>query len=513
MTHIVIRADASVLIGSGHIMRCLTLAYALKSTSAATIKVTFISQKLPLYLKDKIIKEGFDSIEINLSKHSTNEWTQITDAQACQQALSNLPVVDLLIQDHYQLNQPWQLALKPFYRKILVIDDLANRPHDANYLLDQTFARQRQHYKSLVNDNCQLLIGHPFTLLRAEFSEFRPKAIKKRLQTKNIENILVSLGGMDPDNITLKLMSSIIQLKALNIITSHLQLHLVMSSAAIHLSDIQEFIQEHSWITLHINSENMAKLMVNADIAIGGSGSTAWERCCLGLPTLSIEIAENQALVSNNLSQHGVIINLGTIKVLTPERIISSLTTLINTPEVYQKMSEKCFQVSDGKGASRVVSVLAGNISFQKATIDDCRLTFNWQSDPRVRQYFKNKNTPSWSEHYNWFKLNIQDKNSTLYMLKHEKTCVGSIRLDRYMNSSKKNKQYYISLLISPEHQGNGFALAALLQLPVLVEKADFFADIHKDNLASKHVFLKAGFVEISAQHYCLKTNINNGNR
>ena len=507
MTHIAIRADASILIGSGHIMRCLTLAHALKNSNADAIAITFISQKLPAYLKDKIIKSGFTLREINPTEHLTTAWTQITDAKACQKVMSNLAPVDLLIQDHYDLNQPWQIKLKPYYHKLLVIDDLANRPHKANYLLDQTFARQQQHYSGLVNDDCQLLIGHPFTLLRSEFVKFRLKAIEKRSKTKIINNLLVSLGGMDPDNITRKIIDSIIQLKDQENSSNKLQLHIVMSSEAVYLSEIQEFIKKHKWITLHINSENMAELMVNADIAIGGSGSTAWERCCLGLPTLSIEIAENQTLVSHNLANHGAIINLGTIKELTTESMFSSLRLLIESSDTYKRMVKKCFQVSDGIGARRVATILTHKIIFQKATMDDCQLTFNWQSNPKVRLYFKNKATPSWFEHKQWFERNIHDENSLLYILKHEGACVGSIRLDRYMDNNT-DKQYYVSLLISPEYQGKGLALATLLQLHTLVE-GDFFADIHQDNIASQYVFLKAGFIEISKQHYCLKNNIN----
>ena len=514
--NIVVRADASTNIGAGHIMRCLTLVHSLKSVSSEKkIQITFICHKLPEYLKQKILNESFELIE--LKRECDNEpWTQENDSAQCINILSSLPTTDLLIQDHYRLNAPWQELISPFIQKLLVIDDLANRKHKTDYLLDQAFGRLPEDYTPWVDQTCQLLTGHSFILLRSEFSKLISTAFNKRNNTDTIENILISLGGMDVNNISEKAIKSVINLQNPAMQTEQqkqkkqYKLNLVMSSAATHLDKIKKLIKPHSWISLHIDTNEMAKLMLDADIAIGASGTSAWERCSLGLPTLSIVLADNQSLVSANLAKQGAIINLGLGEEITVEGITTELIALINDKNKYHLMSEKCFKCCDGEGTYRVKNQLfnvenkllnvRNKVQLIPATIDDQEKTFLWQSNTSIRRYFNNPATPTWEQHSQWFEKNLTDPSSSLYMIHSNKLPVGTLRLDK-----QHNNEYEISILIDPTKQGKGLALNALNQLPFLIKNGTFIAIIHKDNISSQNVFKKAGFSSVSTTRYCLK--------
>jgi len=510
MINIIIRADASLSIGTGHIMRCLTLAHELHHNHhSKKVSITFICRKLPLFLKTKITPSPFKIIELKGNDGNT-EWNQIRDAAQCIELLSELPKADLLIQDHYQLNMPWQELLQPYYHKLLVIDDLANRKHKANFLLDQTFDRHPQDYQPWLNKDCQLLAGKTFILLRKEFIELIATAKKQRKQTREIRNILLSLGGMDPDNISQVIVNAIIVLSTNSTSENHLSLDLVMSSSAPYLANIKQLIKPYGWINMHIDSNHMASLMLKANIAIGACGSSAWERCSLGLPTLSVQLAENQALVSKNLANHGAIIDLGLGSDVTTKKIINALKLLINDNDNYQLMVEKCFQCCDGKGAHRVSTEVikpsdAEQVQLTLATLADCEAIFQWQSDKNLRKFFKQPETPTWQEHSKWFENNLSNSSSSLYVICSNDTAVGTLRLDQQVKN-----EYEVSILIKPTAQGKGLGLHALNQLPLLIKNGIFFADIHKDNISSHNIFLKAGFSPISPTRYALKIKEHN---
>ena len=511
MINIIIRADASHTIGTGHIMRCLTLAHELHDHIHENMPeksaITFICRELSPFLKKKITSSPFELIELKNDKNST-EWNQEWDAEQCKKLLLKRPKVNLLIQDHYQLNKPWQILLQPYYHKLLVIDDLANRNHQTSFLLDQTFGRTAQDYKPWINETCHLLTGSQFILLRKEFIELIATAKIKRQQTAKVAHILLSLGGMDPENISEIIINTLIKFTENNRATESLTLTIVMNSAALHLSKIKKIIKAYDWINIHIDSDNMSGLMLEADIAIGASGTSAWERCSLGLPTLSVQLAENQALVSHNLAKHGAIINLGLGSELTPSKIINKLMLLIEDNVIYQKMSAQSFQCCDGKGASRISTKLLPLHKVSKtkqlelilATMSDCEVIYQWQSNKAVRKYFKQPTPPTWEEHLTWFNNNISASNSMLYVINSYGTAAGVLRLDQQHES-----EYTLSILIEPNYQGKGLALLALNQLPILIGNGLFFADIHINNSNSQRVFLKAGFTAMSPTRYCLE--------
>jgi len=256
-----------------------------------------------------------------------------------------------IIIDHYALDKDWEMRIKDCTKNIMVIDDMANREHFCNVLLDQTFGRDKLEYKQLVPKNCKLLLGSDNSLLRPEFKALRSKAIKHRKQHDFIRNILVSMGGIDEENFTLKVLDiiSLVEWEELPIIT------VVLTSKAPYLQEIYDNLHKYYFpIQVMIDVDNMAELMLKSDLAIGAGGVTSWERCCLALPTLLIVLAENQQKVAENLDKFGA------VKMIKKDskmksNIINFIKELMMDKNAYLNMCDNAAKVCDGDGVYRTV--------------------------------------------------------------------------------------------------------------------------------------------------------------
>ena len=346
------RVDASLNMGTGHVMRCLTLAQVLKENGA---NVEFICRKHEGNLIVKIRSSGFVVHELKVfeetevdTKLAHSHWlgaTQQQDADDCIEILK-AEKSDWLIVDHYALDEEWQKKLKPYYEKLMVIDDLADRKHQCDILLDQTFGRQKKDYSALTPEDCKLLLGSQYALLRPEFAKWRAYSLKRRNNPK-FKRLLVNMGGVDVDNITESVLD---ELKICNL-PSDLKITVVMGGLAPHIESVKS-----KAITLPYKTEvkvdvgNMAEIMANSDISIGAAGSTTWERCCLGLPTIQIVLAKNQITIAKSLS------GLGAIKFL---QSIKGVSRVIKNPRNWMlNVSNIARHVSDGLGVKRVSGVL-----------------------------------------------------------------------------------------------------------------------------------------------------------
>ena len=524
---VAIRVDASTRMGTGHVMRCLTLATKLKEHG---VKVIFLSKKHQGNLNNFIKQNGFELLELSAPKQSIESqideklWLGCNyqdDVKECQQALNGL-IINLLIVDHYSLDHQWHKLIKTQHQnnksqaqplKIMVIDDLANRKHDCDILLDQTLGRETCDYKNLVPNHCQLLLGADFIMLRDEFLQSRQLAKNKRKQTSSVSNILITMGGTDPDNIAEKLLNWLIKFKQSN---NKTQVTLVSNQASPFIENLKAIGTNHSWITIVSNPESMSKLMLTADIAIGSSGATAWERCCLGLPSLSIISAKNQSFLNKSLSKAGAIINLGHFSDLNYTNFTESLKQVINVTSSYQEMVTQSFACCDGLGITKVAKALVATLShdvfLQEASYDDCQVMFNWQSNSEIRKYSHNPEPVKWQQHCDWLKSTLASNNKHLYMIKY--TCpnshilqsVGILRLDAIQNSQYKiDACWQISILIAPEYQGKRIAEKAINEIPNAYKKQGIIAEVHSNNTASHRLFSRTGFSEISPLAYCLK--------
>ena len=338
----IFRVDASLKMGTGHVMRCLTLAQVLNENGA---NVEFICRKHEGSLIGKILSSGFVVHELKVFEEAKvdnklvhSHWlgaTQQEDADECIDVLSS-EGVDWLIVDHYALDEDWHCSLKPCYRKLMVIDDLADKIFDCDVLLNQNLGAQIEDYKKKIPDNCELLLGCNYALLRSEFSDLRGRALEKRKNTIAINNILITMGGNDNENITYDILQQL---------NGKYNITVVLGGSPVHKDMIINYAKGKN-IKVIIDADNIAELMFETDLAIGAGGSTSWERCCLGLPTLLYITAENQRMVAENLEKKGAVVIVKNLK--------DDLKMIINTIAYWKSISNKSQAICDGLGVKRI---------------------------------------------------------------------------------------------------------------------------------------------------------------
>jgi len=355
------RADASLQIGSGHVMRCLTLADALAAHGA---ECRFISREHAGNLIEFIRGKGFTVHPLPAGKSTATghasgapslahaAWlgaSQMQDAAECASLLATWQP-DWLIVDHYALDAQWEKALDPRYHKLMVIDDLADREHQCELLLDQTFGRYVTDYAALVPVHCRLLCGSQYALLRPEFPALRPYSLQRRAQPQ-LRQLLITMGGVDQDNATGKVLSALQSCE----LPADCRIVVVMGPSAPWLVEVQQQARQLPWPTGVIaNVSDMAQLMADSDLAIGAAGATSWERCCLGLPTVMVVLAENQRTVARGLEQAGavqVLQGLGAIQ----ERLPQLVCDLVASPVLRATMTRVAASIADGGGLATVI--------------------------------------------------------------------------------------------------------------------------------------------------------------
>lgn len=331
---VAIRADASVTIGSGHVMRCLTLAEALRREGA---EVLFLCREVPGHLGEVIRRRGFDLA-----------WVEDEGEPAGRLGMA-IDGLDLLIVDHYALDREWEQACRSATKAILVIDDLADRPHDCDLLLDQNLLPNLEsRYQGLAPEGCRLLLGPAYALLRDEFY-----AAKATAQERNqVKRLLIFFGGGDPDNLTGRALRELENLA----VTADV----VIGASNPHRRELEALCRENfdRW-TLHVQTDRMAELMARADLALGAGGSTHWERCLLGLPALVVTVADNQVEATRMLHDKGACCWLGNAESLLPGAFRQAIVDLKNHPQKLTAMSRAASEiVPHDSGTDRVIEAV-----------------------------------------------------------------------------------------------------------------------------------------------------------
>lgn len=444
---VAIRADSSFKIGAGHLLRCLTLADNLKPHG---VKIHFLCLRLPGDFVELAIDKGYCVISKNDLDFK----------------------VDWLVVDHYGLDKQWESEMRTYARRIVVIDDLADREHDCDILLDQTLDRKAQDYEKLVPKTCRLLLGSEYAVLAAQFSKLRPLSLQRRLGKYHVENILVSMGGTDPYNVSEFVINSLQQLKVTN-------------SLSITLGK-------------HVNQSSLANMMMAADLAIGAGGVTSWERCCLGLPTIMITTADNQFNNAYQLDQSSAIKYLGNYDKVTSELLNESVHSLMKDSKLLEQMSIKAATICDGYGVRRVVLELLPQfandgsiVRLRQADMNDGELMLTWQQDPSTRQYARNPRLLRRSEHFTWLKKRLDSADCIFNIILYQNNPAGVLRLDKIDNTEHA---YEISILTAPKFRRLGLAGAALRLIRTMFPDLELRAEVLSDNKFSHALFLNEGY-------------------
>ena len=335
---IFIRVDSSTKIGYGHLIRCLALADTLKKS----FKINFICTNLNGNLISQICKKKFEVFRFNTKSQRINVKKDAEKTISIIKKHRNKK--SLLILDSYILSQEWENRVKPYVKRLIVIDDLMDRKHSCDLIIDQNLHTQMNSlYTKSVPKNCVKLLGPDYAILRNQFIAQRKYA---KIRSLPIKNILVSFGGTDNENHTLHALTS---LKKLN---SNVDVNVVTGTANIGKKIIKNFCKKNFNYNYFEQVENMAKLMQVADLCIGSSGTTTWERCCVGLPAIAIVASNDQKDIASAVSKNKCIINLGKIKKSDNVNYVRLMKNLKNSE--LQNMSRNCMKLVDGKGAARI---------------------------------------------------------------------------------------------------------------------------------------------------------------
>lgn len=341
--NVIIRADASVTIGTGHVMRCLTLAEALNRSG---IKSTFACRILSGNLNSYIAHQGYPVYPIPLDENGS--WEE--DARYMRMAMADSGEnADWIVVDHYGLDIRWESELRHAARHIMAIDDLANRRHDCDLLLDQNLCGgQGAIYAKLIPPGATQLIGPKYALLRREFAQARAM-IKPR--DGSLKRILVFFGGSDPGNETGKALAALATPDF-----AEIALDVVVGESNPHRERVRNLCAARPNIFFHCQVSNIAELMAKADLSIGAGGTATWERLALGLPALITAVADNQVKNMCLIDEQGAAVGLGMAQELSVEAISRAVDELRSTPEILSAMSNKALGLVDAAGAERVVN-------------------------------------------------------------------------------------------------------------------------------------------------------------
>ncbi len=501
LMQIAFRVDASLQMGTGHVMRCLTLAQALHDRGA---HCRFICRQHPGHLLERIRQAGFEATALPLSDPSDRDRY---DAPADQPVLAHAHWLgtdwqtdaaqtiaalggdrpDWVIVDHYALDQRWESQLRPHCGKIMVIDDLADRDHDCDLFLDQNLVANLEHrYDTRLPAHCARLLGPSYALLQPQYADLHPRT-PPRLGP--VQRILVYFGGADNQNLTGLAITAFLALDRADI-----ALDVVINPASPHAVAVRQQVRGHSPITLHEGLPSLAPLMVQADLAIGAGGATSWERCCLGLPALVVTLAENQRPITAELDRQGLVRWLGDQNSVT----LSSLKTALLDEDSLAQGSSRCRALVDGQGAERVADLLLLNstttLTARPACLADEALILRWANDPLVRQNAFNPDSIDGATHRAWFYKRLRNPETCqIYILETDRGIpIGQVRFER------SDDTWEIDYGLAAEARGRGLG-APLLQTALQALRqsqrgALLFGRVKSDNLPSQKVFERLGF-------------------
>jgi UDP-2,4-diacetamido-2,4,6-trideoxy-beta-L-altropyranose hydrolase len=436
--NVLIRTDASEQIGSGHVMRCLTLADGLREHGA---RVLFSCSKLKGNLCELIAERGYEVIS----------------------PLENGVKGELLVVDHYGLDKQWEGSQRPYFKHILVIDDLANRNHDCDFLLDQNLAANWQtRYAGKVPETCKLLLGPQYALLAPIYAELHERIPPREGQVKRI---LVSFGGGDYEELYAKVMADFLSLNRPDI-------HLDMVIPGRHHLE-----SKYANIKIHDRLPSLAPLMAKADLAIGAAGSTSWERLCLGLPSLVMVLADNQVEIAKELNRREL------VRFYEP--------SLLACPPKFQPRQS---ELPDGRGLSRILSILMANkempLRIRHANLKDEAWLLELANDPASRQNSFSIEKIAPETHKAWFYEKLKNfEQCCLYIAEtSEGFPIGQVRFELQDNGS-----WELSYALAPNFRGVGLGKImlgkAIEELRSTYKDAEIYGYVKEENIASKKIF------------------------
>ncbi len=506
--NIIIRTDSSFSIGTGHLIRCITLSDALKNKGC---NVHFVCRNLSGNI-NHILEERGDKL-YKLSKPLCDfvfqpddpehaEWLGVSWQQDLQETLHIIQQIgkqiDWLIVDSYALDYRWENAVRPYVKKIMVVDDLADRKHDCDILLDQNyFAQPDQRYKDIVPESCRLVLGPKYSLLREEF-----RLARQFCQMRNayLNRIAVYFGGNDHDNLTGMVLEAL-TLAELN----HIALDLIVGIHNAHLKTLEIMAEKRGKTRIHVQPEAFVELLLRADLFIGAGGTITWERLCLNLPGIVITTALNQESFTAELHRDGFLHWLGRKQDITVEMIKHTVLDYLAATENNNKHGKlyPCFRtgsdIVDAMGALRIAELLVPSsvqeLNLRFTDLSDLDIYFSWVNEKITRQYALSSGYIKWKTHQEWFKKSLNDPARFMWILETKNGLpIGQVRFDLHGQIAE------VDYSLDPLVRGRGWAKVLLTKGMSALKslKPDYFvrAKVKSENISSCKTFQSLGFQE-----------------
>jgi UDP-2,4-diacetamido-2,4,6-trideoxy-beta-L-altropyranose hydrolase len=476
-----IRADATTQMGTGHVMRCLALAQAWQDTGGHAI---FLTASLPDALKARLEADGHEVVPLAVHR-GTNADAKRT-AQRAHEADARWVVVD-----GYHFSGAFHCQVRADGLKVLAVDDNGDTDHYwADLVVNQNLHAHERLYESR-EPYTRLLLGPSFAMLRREFRAWSGR--QREVPTK-ARKLLVTLGGSDPDKVTLKVIDALGRVR-----TTNLETMVVIGAGCPHLAELTEAARScPTPMRLQCNVGNMAELMAGADVAVAAGGSTTWERALLGLPSIVIVLAENQVQLAAAAAEAGIGWNLGRHEVLSASVLADAIERLLDATEERARMARRGRDLIDGRGAARIcIEIAAAAVRLRPAGPGDCRQIWEWANEPATRSASFSSDPIPWEQHQRWFAGRLRDPGCVFLIVQNDGEAIGQVRFEL------KQSAAVISVSLTERFHRHGLG-ARVIRMAVdeLLRTRPIelvHAYIRQENVASLRAFAKAGFAQPEA--------------
>ncbi len=475
----VFRADATPQIGAGHVMRCLTLAERLRQEGWDTAIA--------------IGRDGGDAMPAFTAQRLDLVTLDVAATDEAVAMAARWPGgCDLLVVDNYGRDAEFERACRPWAAKILVFDDLLDRTHDSDFLVDPAPGRGGDDYARIVPDGCLRLLGPAYLPLRPGFARARETVLSRRGAGGTPRRILVSFGATDPDNVTAD------ALQAVAGASIDCAVDILLGRGAPHVRAVRALAETSlSRAVLHEALDDVVPLLAASDLALGAGGIGALERCCLGLPSVVACTAANQRATAAGLAAAGAAHVVGDESGASVDAMAKGLGRLLADPDERDCMTRAASVLCDGLGAARIVQAVAplrardGRAVRLRPVVaaDEARL-LDWQQAPSTRQFARDPSVPTSDDHAHWFAARLAAPCCIFNIVLHGETPAGVVRLDR----REAQEDYEVSIFIAPDRMRQGLGSAALTLIRRLLPETVFWAEVLPGNEASHALFQRAGY-------------------
>lgn len=494
------RTDASRTIGTGHVVRCMTLADALRVRGASAI---FVCREHEGHLCDLIEERGFTVNRLPAAgggAQSENSPTHAgwlgasweEDAEQTRAAIETLGAKpDWLVVDHYALDRRWESRLRACVGRVMAIDDLADRAHDCDLLLDQNLAGEmHSRYAGKIPAARVALLGPEYALLQPVYAELHDRA---RRRAGPVRRIFMFFSGVDGGNVVCRALAAFLRLDRPDI-----EVDVVIGAGDPHEKTLRLQAQGHGNIHLHGRLPTLAPLMARADLAIGASGTASWERLCLGLPALVVTLAENQRAVADEMNRRGLIRWLGHRDEVTESVFFQELNELARQG-MDEDWSARCLATVDGRGVKRVCAALivtaTAPLEVRRAGPEDEALLLEWANDPTVRRNAFSPERISAATHRIWFRDRLGNPDGCrLYIVETtDGVPLGQVRFER------SEEIWEIHYALGPAFRGRGLG-RRMLEAALAKFRAEgangavVIGRVKTGNRPSRRIFESLGF-------------------